>query len=362
MYASFYGLSEMPFALQPDPAFLFFSRKHKLALTLLRYAVDNKTLCSVITGDIGSGKTTLVRQLLSEMDPAIAVGLIFNTHRGMSDILKWIAMSFGIAYQDKDELQLHEAFLDFLLAKFIAGGHSVLIVDEAQNLTPEALEELRLITNFNTEKDILLQLILIGQPELRTTLRSPGFEQFAQRISVQYHLEPLERDETLQYIHHRLRVAGGDGRTFDDEACHKIWYYSRGVPRVINTLCDAAMLYAYADERKFIDRLLVQEVIDDRRQVGIMDLPDAEDEPEPERRAAVTATSPQVPDNDPAAPAEATPQITQKPDLSDTQPLNVLKNAAARAAEDATGEEADKEDSDAPERRSRKRKAMEPPT
>jgi type II secretory pathway predicted ATPase ExeA len=286
MYASFYGFSEMPFALQPDPSFLFFSRKHKLALTLMRYGVSNKALCSVVTGDIGSGKTTLVRQLMAELDPAITVGLIFNTHRGMGNILRWISMAFGLPYQDKDSLQLHEAFLDFLLERFVAGAHAVLIVDEAQNLTPDSLEELRVITNFNTEKDTLLQLILVGQPELRDTLRSPGFEQFAQRISVQYHLEPLERDETAQYIHHRLRVAGGDGRTFDDEACQKIWYYSRGVPRVINVLCDAALLYGYAEERRFIDRWVVEEVILDRRRVGIMDLPAAEHEPPYEDHSA----------------------------------------------------------------------------
>ena len=287
MYASFFGFSEMPFALQPDPSFLFFSRKHKLALTLMRYGVSNKALCSVVTGEIGSGKTTLIRQLLSELDPGIAVGLIFNTHRGMGDILRWISMAFGLPHQDRDALTLHEAFLDFLMQKFVAGAHAVLIVDEAQNLTPEALEALRVITNFNTEKDTLLQLILVGQPELRDTLRSPGFEQFAQRISVQYHLDALASEETTQYIHHRLRVAGGDGRTFDDEACHKIWYYSRGVPRVINVLCDAALLYAYADERRFIDRWVIEEVIVDRRRVGIMDLPATEYEPPFEVRSAI---------------------------------------------------------------------------
>ncbi|CAN5260434.1 hypothetical protein BH24PSE2_BH24PSE2_19010 [soil metagenome] len=331
MYQSFYGLNEMPFTLQPDPAFLFFSKKHKLALTLLRYAVDNKTLCSVMTGDIGSGKTTVVRQLLSEMDDSVTAGLIFNTHRGMADILKWICMAFGLAYENKDELQLHEAFLDFLLEKFVAGGHAVLIVDEAQNLAPAALEELRLVTNFNTEKDILLQLILIGQPELRDTLRTPGFEQFSQRISVQYHLEPLERDETLQYIHHRLRVAGGDGRTFDDDACHKIWYYSRGVPRVINTLCDAALLYGFAEERKFVDRFLVDEVIEDRRRVGIMDLPDARDEPEPERRSAAARPAPPSAEHEESRDEDADTAVHRP--LGETQPLQALDES-----EDSAGD------------------------
>ena len=237
MYEHFYGLREKPFSLLPDPEFLYPSHKHRMAMTLLEYGLSNQTSFSVITGGIGTGKTTLIRHLLNQIGRDITVGLITNTHRSFGDLLQWVLMAFNLEYAGKDKIALYQIFIDFLIREYARNRRTILIVDEAQNMSPETLEELRMLSNINTGKDQVLQVFLVGQPGLRDTLRRPDLEQFAQRIAVDYHLEGLNAAETREYIRHRIIIAGGDPDLFEDAACEAIYRHSGGVPRLINLLC-----------------------------------------------------------------------------------------------------------------------------
>src|SRR3990172_6771017 len=209
MYEKFYGFRDKPFSLLPDPEFLYLSEKHRMALTLLEYGLMSQSSFSVITGDIGTGKTTLIRQLLSQMERDMVVGLITNTHPSFGELLRWILMAFNLECGSKDKVEMYKTFMDFLIKQYAANRRTVLIVDEAQNMGPQALEELRMLSNINSEKDQVVQVILAGQPGLRDNLRDQRLEQFAQRISVDYNLTPLNAEETREYIRHRLSVAGG---------------------------------------------------------------------------------------------------------------------------------------------------------
>mgnify|MGYP002713001351 CR=1 FL=1 len=266
MYEAFYGFREKPFSILPDPSFLYLSKKHQRALTMLEYGVINQAGFSVVTGAIGSGKTTLVRKLLEGVDETLKVGLISNTHcDSFEELLQWIHLSFELDYHGKDKVALYESFTDFLVREYAARRRAVLIIDEAQNLSMEALEQLRMLSNVNADKHQLLQLILVGQPDLRDVLRQPQLEQFAQRIAVAYHLAPLDEGETEQYIQHRLRVAGGATNVFTSESCREVWSNTGGVPRLINILCDSALVYGFADQHDFIDTDIVRDVLRDRR-------------------------------------------------------------------------------------------------
>lgn len=269
MYESFYGFREKPFSLLPDPAFLYLGRKHRMALTMLEYGIMNRASITVISGAVGSGKTTLIRQLLNQLvGDTTAVGLISNTHRSFGNLLQWVSLAFDLPSETSDKVILYKQFIDFVIRQYAQGRRTVLIVDEAQNLDPEALEELRLLSNVNADKDQVLQLMLCGQPELRETLRRPDLRQFAQRVAVAYHLSPLEPEETEAYIRHRLTVAGGKGDLFDPAATRFIHHQSGGVPRLINIICDTALVYAFAEGRKRIDAQLVFDVVRDRQQTG----------------------------------------------------------------------------------------------
>ncbi|MGD8854659.1 MAG: AAA family ATPase, partial [Gammaproteobacteria bacterium] len=257
MYESFYGFREKPFSLLPDSGFLYLSSKHRMALTLLEYGLMNQAGFTVISGDIGTGKTTLIRELLNQIDPQIKVGLISNTHRTFGDLMQWIALAFDLPHQGKDKVTLYRDFMEFIIRQYGQGRRTVLIVDEAQNMSPETLEELRMLSNVNADKDQVLQIILVGQRELRATLRRPDLIQFAQRIGVDYHLEPLNEEETRDYIRHRCRTAGGAPDLFTDQACQQIHAATGGVPRLINMLCDTALVYGYAEQREKIDAALV---------------------------------------------------------------------------------------------------------
>ncbi len=261
MYESFYGLAEKPFALTPDPAFLYLSKRHQNGLTMLQYGLTLTGSITVITGEVGSGKTTLVRHVLRSLDPQFTVGYLTNTHPNIKDLLKWILMAFGLNYRDKDEVELYESLITFIIEQYAENRRTLLIIDEAQNMSPETLEELRMLSNLNAGKDHVLQLVLIGQPELAETLRKPELRQFAQRISVDYHLTPLTLDEATDYIRHRLSTAGGDPGLFTDEACQAIHHYAHGIPRLINTLCEMALVYGYADDQKSITPNVVHEVV-----------------------------------------------------------------------------------------------------
>ena len=270
MYEAFYGFREKPFSIVPDPEFLYLSRKHSLALALLEYGLMNQAGFNVITGEIGTGKTTLIRHLLGQLDRSVTVGLISNTHRTFGELLQWILFAFNREHRGKQKVEMFQDFLDFLVQEYSQNRHTVLIVDEAQNMTTDTLEELRMLSNVNADKDQLLQVILVGQSGLRDTLRRPEMEQFAQRIAADYHLEPLDLQETHAYIRHRIAVAGGgDDHTFDDRACDAVYEHSGGVPRLINLICDAALVYGFAKQTLRIDADLVHEAARDKQEGGI---------------------------------------------------------------------------------------------
>jgi general secretion pathway protein A len=264
MYERHFGFAVKPFALTPDPAFLYPSRQHAMALTMLEYGLESQAAFSLLTGDIGSGKTTLVRRLLRQLGNQVAVGLISNTHGRFKSIHGWALSALGIAPSDDSDIAIYEALVDSFVREYAKGRRTLLIFDEAQNLSIEALEELRLLSNVNSEKDLILQILLVGQPELRANLSRPELRQFAQRVSVDFHLRPLEQEETHAYIRHRLIVAGGKSTLFTPEAIEFMHARTNGVPRLLNQLGDFALVYAYADGRTTIDADLVSEVVRDR--------------------------------------------------------------------------------------------------
>lgn len=266
MYESFFGLSEKPFSLNPDPGFLYLGRDHSRALSMLEFGLASETGVVVITGEIGSGKTTLVRALLNQLDDGYTVGLITNTHKAFGELIHWVSMAFGLEHEGRDKVGLYNQFVEFMISEYAAGRRVVIIVDEAQNMSADTLEELRVISNINADKDIVMQLVLVGQPELRETLAQPRMKQFVQRISSYFYLKPLNLHETREYIEHRLKTAGARGRIFDYEAVYLIHQNSEGVPRVVNTLCHLACTYAYAEQTKKVTGDIVREVITDRNE------------------------------------------------------------------------------------------------
>lgn len=274
MYETFYGLKEKPFSLLPDPSFLFLSEKHRMALTMLQYGVLNQAGFTVITGEIGSGKTTLIRQVLSEVEHDITVGLVSNTHRTFGELLQWVLLAFNLEYRDKKKVELYQTLANFIVKEYSQNRRTVLIIDEAQNLDAEALEELRMLSNINADKNQILQLILVGQPSLRDTLRLPELHQFAQRIAVDYDLKPLTLEETWQYIRHRLKVAGGDPNLFDTRACAAVYYYTGGTPRLINVMCDTALVCGFAEGKRKIDVDVIYEVVREKKKGGIFPIID----------------------------------------------------------------------------------------
>ena len=279
MYESYYGLREKPFSLLPDPAFLYMSEKHRRALAILRYGLMNEAGFTVITGEIGSGKTTLIRELLNEIerDYSMTAATVSNTHRTFGELLEWVLLAFNLEYRGKKKVELYQTLADFIAEEYNQGRRTVLIIDEAQNLDVEALEQLRMLSNINADRDQLLQLILVGQPALREILRLPELRQFAQRIGVAYNLKTLNLEETWQYIRHRLQVAGGDPNLFDTKACAAVHYYTGGTPRLINVLCDTALVYGFGEQKQRIDLDLVIEVVRDKMKEGILPVTDDKD-------------------------------------------------------------------------------------
>jgi type II secretory pathway predicted ATPase ExeA len=269
MYETFYGLKEKPFSIQPDPDFLFFSWRHTLAFTMMEYGIQSRAGFSVISGDIGCGKKTLIRHLLNSLGKNLTVGLVYNTHQDIADLLEWIMLSFGLPYDGMSTVARYDAFQRFLIAEYGQGRRVVLIVDEAQNLSAGALESLRMLSNINADKDQLLQVILVGQPQLKDLLRRPELQQFAQRVSVDYFIPPLEASDVKSYVEHRLRVAGRDEPLFTDAALARVAEATRGVPRSINVLCDMAMVYGFSGETPQIDVDIVNDVIKDRGEYGV---------------------------------------------------------------------------------------------
>jgi putative secretion ATPase (PEP-CTERM system associated) len=265
MYEEFYGLKEKPFSLLPDPGFLYFTKQHRLALTMLEYGMSSQAGFTVITGEIGAGKTTLIRKLLESDDPSVTVGLLNNTMvADLRELLSWIAFSFGLEFEGKSHVELYNDFIHFLIEEYGEGRRCVLIIDEAQQLGVELLEQVRMLSNINSGKHLLIQFILVGQPELRDILRRPELVQFAQRIAVDYHLKRLTEAEVIEYIRHRIKMAGGNPSLFAEEACKEVWRFSRGIPRLVNVLCDTSLVYGFSEQKKKVDLALVKEVIKDK--------------------------------------------------------------------------------------------------
>jgi type II secretory pathway predicted ATPase ExeA len=277
MYEAFYELRGKPFSILPDPNLIYWGRMHSMAFTMLEFGVMNNAGFTVITGEIGSGKTTLVRHLLKKLPTNISVGLISNSPQGRQELLQWIMMSLERPFEG-DYPTLFKRLQDYLHGQYAGGRRTILIIDEAQNLEAEALEHLRMLSNINADQHQILQLILVGQPQLRDLLQSPQLHQFAQRISSDFHLRPLAQREVENYIAFRLQSMGAPPppRTlFTLEACSRIAAASGGIPRMINIICDTALVYGFARGEKTISAALVDDVIADKQQYSIFPLQNA---------------------------------------------------------------------------------------
>jgi general secretion pathway protein A len=270
MYEAFYGLREKPFSILPDPDLIYWCQNHRLAFAMLEFGVMNSAGFTVVTGEIGCGKTTLVRYLLRRLDDHVTVCLISNTPRSQDGLLQWVMMSLNQPFEGSSYPALFKQFQRFLYDQYSKGRRTILIVDEAQNLGLEALEELRMLSNVNTDKQQFLQIILVGQPQLKDMLRAPQLLQFAQRVSSDFHLRPLSTHEVSDYIDFRLRAVGSRSQLFTDDACKIIADTSRGIPRTINILCDTALVYGFAAGAERINSELVETVIENKAQFGVL--------------------------------------------------------------------------------------------
>jgi general secretion pathway protein A len=266
MYAAYFGLKENPFNLSPEPRYLFLSEQHRDALNCLIYGIKEKKGFVLISGGIGLGKTTICRSLLGSLDDSVETALIFNTAISDIDLLETVLGEYGITIKSKSKTKKNyiDALNDFLLRNFAAGKTTVLLIDEAQNLSHGVLEQIRMLSNLETETEKLIQIILIGQPELANALMLPALRQLNERITVRYDLKPLSLLEVREYIQHRLMVAHGPGSLkFTKEAFNLIYKFSEGIPRRINALCDRSLLIAYTKNTSKIDRKIVKLAVHD---------------------------------------------------------------------------------------------------
>ena len=266
MYAAYFGLKENPFSLSPEPRYLFLSEQHRDALNCMIYGIKEKKGFVLISGDIGTGKTTICRSLINLLDDSVETALIFNTAISDLDLLETVIGEYGIAIVSgsKTKKNYIDVLNDFLLRNFAAGKTAVLVIDEAQNLSHGVLEQIRMLSNLETETEKLIQIILIGQPELSNTLMLPALRQLNERITVRYDLKPLSSPEVREYIQHRLKVAQGPGSLkFTKGAFNLIYTFTEGIPRRINALCDRALLIAYTKNVSKIDRKIIKLAVHD---------------------------------------------------------------------------------------------------
>lgn len=264
IYTDFFGLKTRPFSLVPDPDFLYWTPIHTRAYAILEYGILTGAPITLITGEVGAGKTTLLLHLLRSLGDDVRIGMVANAQGGRGDLLRWVLLSLDQpAKPEETYVDLFARFQAFLIAEYAAGKRVILVIDEAQNLNPESLEELRMFTNINSHKDQLIQLVLVGQPELRSMVLQPGLAQFAQRVSAAFHLPTMDVPTVCAYIRHRLAHAGATEDIFSPAAMKLVAEQSGGVPRLVNQLCDLAMVYAYTKDQKRVGRLTVQQVLDD---------------------------------------------------------------------------------------------------
>ncbi len=264
MYKKFYKLREYPFNITSDPSFFFSSARHMDAFSHLIYGIEQRKGIIVITGEIGTGKTTLCRALLNRLDKKTKTAFVLNPNFSELQLMQMIIKDLGIVFKEQSKFNLISTLNEFLIKESARGHNVALIIDEAQNLKPTQLEQVRLLSNLETEKQKLLQIILVGQPELMEKLKLPSLRQLNQRIAVRFHMLPLERNETKDYILHRLKVAGANGQlNFTSPALEAIFAHSGGTPRLINVICDRALLAGYAAETFTIDEKIIQQCVEE---------------------------------------------------------------------------------------------------
>ncbi|GHF36694.1 hypothetical protein GCM10017056_05690 [Seohaeicola zhoushanensis] len=263
-YLHFFGLTQRPFTLLPDPEFLYWSNQHRRGYAVLEYGIMSRAPITVLTGEIGAGKTTLLQKLLSQVEDGVTVGLISNAQGNRGEILQWVLNALDVPFDPgASYVQNFQKLQDFLISEYAQNRRVILVFDEAQNVSTEGLEELRMLTNINSNKDELIQLILVGQPELRDLIRDPKMNQLAQRVAASFHLNRMDLDGTRAYIRHRMKTAGGTGEEFTSDAAEVIFKATGGVPRLINQLCDLGLLYSWTDDSPRVTRDNIQSVLND---------------------------------------------------------------------------------------------------
>ena len=272
MYEAFYQFKAKPFALLPDSSFLYPGSEHQAAYSLLEYGILSQAPFMVLTGDPGMGKTSLLQKLIAEHGSKYKIGMVTNARYDIEQLLPWILLSLGLSTKRLDPIEAYHIFSEFLAQESKRSRRVILLVDEAQSLGAELLEELRLLSNLNDGKTLKLQIILSGQPDLHTLLQRIDMTQFAQRIVVDYHLKPLAETDTANCIRHRIRVAGGSPALFTNKACALVHRLSRGNPRLINQVSDIALTYGYAEQASIITSKVVAQAALDRSKGGILPL------------------------------------------------------------------------------------------
>jgi putative secretion ATPase (PEP-CTERM system associated) len=326
MYERHFQLRERPFALSPDPEYLYPSKVHQEALSYLRYGIEGHAGFVVITGEIGSGKTTLLQSLLRRLDPNTTVARIVNTMLDPRELLEAILLDFGIDPLGMGKPAMLKALGTFLVEQRQAGRLTILAIDEAQNLSLAALEEIRMLSNLETEKSKLIQIVMIGQPQLRQKLALPQLEQLRQRITVSYHLEPLDAEETANYINHRLkRAAVGMPLVFPRNVTDLIHERSRGVPRIVNVIADATLLFAYGIDRHDIDLIVAQEALAELDATGVLASYDAE--------AVEAATATSVAIGDTAEALSKAEEVRQREQVVTQRERQLVQREQALAAQ-----------------------------
>ena len=276
MYESFYCFREKPFQLAPNPDFLYKSEKHQNALTYLEYGLTENVGIIVLTGEVGSGKTTCAGFVLQKLDDCFDTAMLINTNITGDQMLQMICDEFELSSGGDGKAGLIDALNSYFIRQYEAGRRILLVIDEAQNLSAQALEEVRMLSNLQDGQDVLVQILLVGQPELLQTLKKKEMRQFTQRVAVHFHLTALDREDTLAYIDHRVVHAGGDKGLFTPAAMKMVYDLSGGIPRSINLVCQAALVYGFADEAERITQDIIRQITKDRIGVGIVLEPDGE--------------------------------------------------------------------------------------
>lgn len=274
MYLNHFGLRNRPFDISPDPRFFFASPKHRIALSVLEYAFSNRSVITVLTGEVGCGKTTVLKRMLGQLDRRAIVGLIDTPHQIFGGVDDWILQAFRRVegFSDKTELSFVE-LVDRLRELARDGFHSILVIDEAQNLSVSDLEAVRVLTNVQIDHHPVISVLLVGQPELRLKLADASMRQFVQRVAADYDLRPLSPEQASKYIRHRLALAGTKQQVFSSAAIGTIVEYAAGVPRVLNSLCELSLVYAFAEQAELVTAETVAEVLREKREEGMF-MPD----------------------------------------------------------------------------------------